>query len=746
MKNKKTTFWLLMLLAFPILAFSQARNFWVPNVHEPSADQVLDTYTKASKYEVFGLNVENFKQYALQAPYRGNGGSSSISVNMPNSSGAYEDFQLFQTHTLSPGLAEKFPSISSYIGISKDKKSHLRMTITNQGIYGMIMDSEGYVYINPMNQAGTVYKVFNRRDISRSMELMECMVSNTTQPLPTAGPQNKILVDDSTLRTYQLAIATTGEYSQFHINAAGGGSGTDAEKKAIVLAAIAVTMDRVNGLYENAFAVTMTLIPNNDLIIFLNSATDPFENNNTGLLINQSQSVIDNTIGFSNYDIGHTFSTGAGGLAQRPSVCTNGKARGVTGISAPVGDAYDIDYVAHEMGHQFGANHSFNNSCSNNRNNSTAVEPGSGSTIMAYAGICPPNVQGNSDPIFHAVSVNEIYSNILNGSGGNCPDETTIANTAPSVAPIPDYNIPYGTAFVIKINATDAENDVLTYSWDQMDNQISTMPPLTTATSGPIFRSFDASNSNTRYFPNLNSILSGNLTPEWEVIPNVARSIHFTTTVWDNNVLGGQSTQEDVTVNVKNTGPFVVTSQNDAGNIYAQNQLVTITWDVAGTTGNDINCANVDILLSYLAGLEFTQPIILNTPNDGSQTIRMPIGQASTICKLMVKGSGNIFFDVNNNFFTITDEVMAADVFTAESFSIVPNPNNGEFTLNFGADIGGKVQADIYDIRGRLISTYNIDTDAGLSKTISMDRPQTGIYILQLSNGNQKVAKKLIVN
>lgn len=745
MKSKKTTIWLLMLLMFPILAFSQARNFWTSNVKEPPTDKILETYTKASEYEVFGLNVENFKQYASQAPFRGNGVNSSIVVELPNSSGGFNEFELFQTHTLSPGLAAKFPSITSYVGVSKDKKLHVRMTITNQGIYGMVMGGEGFDYINPMNQAGTIYQVFNRKDSSRSMNIMNCMVSEIVEPLPQIGPQNKPMVDDATLRTFELAIATTGEYSTYHVNAAGMGGGTDAEKKTVVMGAITVTMDRVNGIYENALALTMTLVPNNDQIIYLNGGTDPFTNNNAGVLINESQSVINSVIGFSNYDIGHTFSTGAGGLAQLYAPCTGNKARGVTGTSAPVGDPYDIDYVAHEMGHQFGAPHTFNNSCSGNRNNATAVEPGSGSTIMAYAGICPPNVQNHSDPIFHAVSINAMYANITTGPASSCPDMTAIANSAPVVAPVPDYNIPYGTAFVLTLSATDAEDDTFMYSWDQTDTQIATMPPLTSATSGPIFRSFDASVSNMRYFPNLNSILAGNLAPTWEVIPNVPRTIHITGTVWDNNVLGGQSTQEEITINVKNTGPFVVTSQNEVGNSYAQNQLVTITWDVAGTTGNGIDCQNVDIMLSYLAGLEFDEPLALNTPNDGSETLRMPIGQASTICKLMVKGAGNIFFDVNDNFFTITSEVMSVNEFTADSFSIVPNPNNGNFTLQFGSDISGKVKADIYDIRGRLISSYDLDTNSGLTKTISMDRPQTGIYILQVSNGNQKVAKKLIV-
>ena len=746
MKNKKTTFWFMMLLAFPILSFAQERNYWSTTTQEPSKNEVLDTYTKVSEYNILELDVENFREYVLQAPLRGNDAISPVHASFPDASGNFNEFTLFKTQTLSPGLAEKFPSISSYVGISKDKKLKLRLTVTNQGVYGMVMGGEGYVYINPITRSGTTYKIFNGKNSTRSMALMQCMVEDTPNPLYADSPQHKTMVNDGVLRTYELAVATTGEYAQFHITAAGAGGQTDPQKKVVVLAAIAVTMDRVNGVYEDALALTMTLVPNNDLIIFLDGTTDPFDNNNTGLLINQSQTVIDSNIGSANYDIGHTFSTGAGGLAQLYSPCTASKARGVTGILAPVGDKYDIDFVAHEMGHQFGANHTFNNACGGNRNSSTAVEPGSGSTIMGYAGICPPNVQPHSDPVFHAISIDEIYANLIFGNGGNCPDETNISNTAPTVSPIPNYTIPYGTAFILTTDATDAEGDAMTYSWDQTDPEIATMPPLPTSTQGPSFRSLDVSNSPSRYFPSISNILGGNLTPMWEVIPNVARTMNFTATAWDNNILGGQSTQEDVTITFANTGPFVVTSQNSGGISYAQNQQITITWNVAGTTGNGINAANVDILLSYNAGLEYTETIAQNVANDGSHTLRLPIGTESGFCRIMVKGSENIFFDINDSNFTITDVVMASEEFTSSSFSITPNPNNGKFTLSFGANVSGKVHADIYDIRGRLIDTHTFDTANGLNQTILMDQPQTGIYLLQVSNANQKITKKLIIN
>src|SRR5690606_22782836 len=175
-----------------------------------------------------------------------------------------------------------------------------------------------------------------------------------------------------------------------------------------VLSAMVTTINRVNGIYEKELSVSLELIGDNDTLIYLNGSTDPFDaNNNGGALLGQNQTNTNTVIGAANYDIGHIFSTDGGGIAFLGCVCANNqKARGVTGSPSPVGDPFDVDYVAHEMGHQFGANHSFN-ACSGTESQQNAFEPGSGSTIMAYAGICGPvnNLQANSHDYFHITSL-----------------------------------------------------------------------------------------------------------------------------------------------------------------------------------------------------------------------------------------------------------------------------------------------------------------------------------------------------
>jgi len=414
----------------------------------------------------------------------------------------------------------------------------------------------------------------------------------------------------------------------------------------------ATYIDHVKGsksqyaVYYKNEGITMELIANTDELIFFDSATDPYTNNNGATMLNQNQNTIDDIIGFDNYDIGHVFSTGGGGIAQLRSPCGGSKARGVTGLGSPINDPFYVDYVAHEIGHQFGGNHTQNNSCQ--RNSATAMEPGSASTIMGYAGICTPNVQNNSDDHFHSVSLIEI-ANFVTTAGNECAEIIPTTNSAPIVTVEEmTVTIPASTTFFLTAIATDADGDMLTYCWEQMDNEIGTMPPQETNEVGPMFRSISPTTDPRRFFPRR----SGGST--WEVLPSVSREMNFICTVRDNNSSVGCTGEVDVEVNVFDTGsPFRVTEPNTAV-LWPASDIKTVTWDVSGSNEAPINASEVDIFLSLDGGETFDLVLAEGTPNDGTEDIIVP-DTPTDEARVVIIGNG-VFYDISDEDFSITAE------------------------------------------------------------------------------------------
>lgn len=610
-----------------------------------SDTEKLERGSTPSRFDVYTLNLHEMQSRLQQAPQRGAMAPSSVIIPIPDGRGGMQHFRVYEASVLHPDLAALNPEIKSYTGQGiEDPTASVRFSITVFGFHAMILSANGTSYTDPYTEDRQYYIVYNKAGL-KTARTFGCGVADEPQAEQPDGPPN-VQANDGVLRTYRLALASTIEYSAFHVNAAGVNTGTEAEKKAAVLAAMNVTMTRVNGIYERDMSLTMQIVPNNENVIFITS--DNLTNNNESTMLNQIQSIINNAIGTANYDIGHVFGTGGGGIAMFGSVCTSNKARGVTGSPFPVGDPFDIDYVAHEMGHQFGASHTFNNSFQ--RSASTAVEPGSGSTIMAYAGISPPNVQSNSDAYFHTVSLNQMF-NFVNGVG-SCALTTPNGNSAPVIPVLQSYTIPKSTAFILKGSATDADGDVLTYCWEQVNangaGSTQDQTPQPTSTSGPNFRSLSPSESPNRYMPRLEDVLNGNLTPTWEVVPAVGRTLNFALTVRDNNVPnGGQTARRDMSVIVNNTaGPFEVTSQSEQDITWNPGTQQTITWNVAGTTANNINTSAVNILLSTDGGQTFSTVLASNTPNDGSETITVP-SVVAPFCRIMVEAVGNIYYAVN---------------------------------------------------------------------------------------------------
>jgi hypothetical protein len=415
------------------------------------------------------------------------------------------------------------------------------------------------------------------------------------------------------------------------------------------------TMNRVNGVYERDVAIHMNIIAQNTSIIYLNGSTDPYTNNSGSAMLNENQSTCDAVIGTANYDIGHVFSTGGGGIAQLNSPCgSSGKARGVTGGGSPVGDPFDIDYVAHEMGHQFGANHTQNNSC--NRASSAAYEPGSASTIMGYAGICAPNLQSNSDDHFHIHSINEMVNFSVNGNGNTCAVTTSTGNSVPTVeAGANGLTIPKGTPFELTASGFDANGDVLTYNWEEYDLGPATASGDNNLTnpSGtqPVFRSWPSTASPTRVFPRPVDLVNGTTTIG-EHIPTYGRPMNFKCTVRDNVAGGGAHNQDLVSFTVDgNAGPFEVLAPN-GGAAVGPGVPTVVSWDVAGTDSPPVNCTAVDIWLSTDGGFTFDIPLATGVANDGAESVIFP-EIATSSARIKIKASGSIFFDISDGNFMI---------------------------------------------------------------------------------------------
>ncbi len=630
------------LLAITSFSFAQQRDsFWEKSTKSSIVE--LESRLELPKNNLFDLNLSVLKTNLTSSPQR-NSNASQVIISLPNGDGQLERFSIYENSNFDPELAARYPEIKSYIGIGIDNPtSTTYFSVSPLGFKAMTMSADkGTVFIEPVSQDLTTYTVYKKADKKVAFTPFECGVID--ELASNENIQLRPNADDSTLRTFRLAVSTTGEYTAYF-----GGT------KAQALAAINATMTRVNGVFEKDFAVRMVLIANNDLVIYTNASTDPY----TTSYNSQLQSTLTSVIGEANYDVGHVFVRAGnnGNAGCIGCVCVNGsKGSGFTASTIPTGDTFDIDYVAHEIGHQFGANHTFSFS---NEGTGVNMEPGSGSTIMGYAGITPQDVQPNSDAYFHAASIQQVTNNV---KAKTCQTNTATGNAVPTANAGLNYTIPKSTPFMLTGAGTDANGDVLTYNWEQFDNAASTATGASSAasatrTTGPTFRSYNSSTSPIRYFPNMTRVLAGATTTAGteitvEALPSVARTMNFRLTVRDNRAGGSANNSDDTVITVNGTaGPFSVTAPNTAVS-YAGGSTQTVTWAVAGTTANGVNCANVDILISTNGGTSWST-LLAATPNDGTQAVTIP-NTPGTTNRIMVKGANHVFFDVSNTNFTIT--------------------------------------------------------------------------------------------
>jgi len=665
-----------------------------------------------TRYRSLQSSTDQLIQILDGAPSRSEG-SDGIVVDLPLPNNKFVRFRMFSDSIMEAELAAKFPALKTYWGYDEsDPSNRGRFDVTEQGFHGMFSYKGERIFIDPLQSSGqNTYINYRKRDATKRTRFLDRVVVDKGYTQQLAIEQNSLLPPtqpDGLLRSYRLAVATTGEYAQFHGGTVGG-----------TLSAVVTAINRVNEVYEVDFSVRLNLVGNNDRIIYTNPNSDPYTNGNSDL--NSNTGNINREIGSANYDIGHIFQTSGGGVAGLGVVCSSGKGRGLTGLQRPTGDPFYIDYVAHEIGHQFDALHTFNGtsgSCGGgNRSGSAAYEPGSGATVMAYAGICSDeNIQNNSDPYFHTHSISEVNAFIVNGGGSNCASISNTNNTPPSAEAGANFTIPANTPFELTGSASDSDsgdNALLTYVWEQYDLGSSSSSPGTMVDNGnrPIFRSFTPTTNPTRTFPNLNDILN-NTSTFGVSLPTTNRDLDFRLTVRDTK--GGVAI-DDMTITVANTGAaFAMTSPaNDA--VLNGGQVAAISWNAAGTSASPVNCSNVDVAFSSNNGTSFST-IASGLANSGNANITIP-NSATNNARLKVRCSTSVFFAMSPRFNVQISGPNQAPVFTADPFS------KGE--ASSGANYSATIAADATDPDGNPLAFSKTSGPAWLS--VASDGSLSGI-------------------
>ncbi|MES2649311.1 MAG: zinc-dependent metalloprotease family protein [Bacteroidota bacterium] len=658
-----------------IAGISQADKFWSANNSNRSnikTDKAVARLSYPKEFKLFDLDLAPLKQ-ALFSVAGNNRVKPSAVISLPNAEGGFEQFEVVESSNFEPDLQARFPEIRAYSGKGiTDKYATLKLSISPKGIQTMVFRTEkDNEFIEPYSEDHRTYSVFkSQREKGKLPWACTTEEKNMAANIGAKISPVMLAAGSSTgqLKTMKLVQSCNGEYANYF-------GATSAAQVGLVLAAFNNTLTRANGCYEKDLALHLNLISNTTSVIYYSPSTDPYSTTLSQWNL-QLQQTLTSVIGSANYDIGHMFgkSGGGGNAGCIGCVCVNpatsnslAKGSGITSPAdgIPEGDNFDIDYVVHEVGHQLGGNHTFSMSSEGSGQNK---EVGSGITIMGYAGITSQDVAPHSIDIFHQTTIAQIQANLANKT---CPVSTSMtANQAPVVAAVISRTIPISTPFSLTGSATDAQNDPLTYCWEQNDNSTTTgsgSVASQTKTTGPNWLSFLPTITPTRTFPRLSTILAGlNVTgplpggdagANIEALSSVSRTLNFRLTVRDNHPYTagsaiGQTAFTDAVVTVTNTsGPFAVSSPN-TNVTWSSGGTATVTWSVNGTNGGSVNCQAVNILLSTDGGQTFPTVLASSTANDGSESINVP-STPGTTNRIKVESVGNIFFDISNANFAI---------------------------------------------------------------------------------------------
>ncbi|GLR16727.1 reprolysin-like metallopeptidase [Portibacter lacus] len=686
-----------------------------------------------NKYSVAQLDINAIKNYLTQN-VSADGDYKKITLFNP--AGEMEEYVVKEVKMMEDGIAARYPNIRTYKGYNPhNKRAKINLGISNTGFYATVAspgasysidryaDKEDRFYISYFLSDFVDENAMSYTCGTLASEIKESELSVSTRSTGENLP----------LRTYRFALACTGEFGAFY-----------GPSKEDVLGEMMKSVNRMNQALENDFAIRLIIVDENDQLIFSDADTDPYPDGNTGgTLLSENTKVISDRIGFANFDIGHVYTRGCddtGGIAFIRSACSGNKGGGVTCHYSNDITAMAIRVAAHEVGHQLGSNHTFNN-CNGNESSSTAYEPGSGSTIMSYGGLCGSelNVVGVADDYYHVSSLIEITEYTRAFFGNNCATLVETTNNIPEVnIPIEGgFSIPISTPFELTGIATDDPEDELTYNWEQF-NLGPKATPGEPVDNSPLFISAYPNTSPTRVFPKIESIIT-NVYDKTEVLPTYDRDLNFQFIARDNNTESGGVAWEEIEFYASSSaGPFLVSFPDSAVTVHAGEEI-EITWEVANTDNDIINCQSVDIFLSTDGGFTYDYPILTGTPNDGIEKIFVP-NVVTTQARFKIKAANNIFFDISNQNITIEEAENPGFIFTySPSYTRNCVPDDivldfgSEALLDFSEDISFKVTSGIVEGMEVNFDKNVINPGESNSATISFSDPSiSGIIKLDI--------------
>ncbi|MFD0992916.1 reprolysin-like metallopeptidase [Tenacibaculum geojense] len=742
---KKLLLFLLMLVNLT----SISQNIWQQNKNTFAKSKISDN-PKIQKNLLLKKNI--FLNLIKDAPKRFSKNTSNVKISLPVDFENFEDFIIYETSNFSEKLSSKYPNIKSYVGISNKTHATVRLSYSSElGLNAYVSKNNGTLIIKPSELKNNNYSIYTKSDATVKSNFECNTIEKIKNALNSSNTQkNNLITNDGYLRKYRTAIATTGEFSNYFLT---GNEVDDTERIATVLAAINNSLTRINGIFERDFGITMELIDENDSLIFLDGSQDPF---NTGNYNNELQNFLDTTIGSNAYDVGHLFvfeNRVYGSAGCIACVCTDGsKGSAFTAHDLPDSDNFNM-IASHEFGHQYGGYHVQSSSSCRSSAGLQEVEPGSGSTIMSYAGICDPNVQESQDDYFNYVDIRDVIQWTRNDS--SCAELIATGNNDPTANAGNDYTIPVSTAFVLEGNGFDTDNNgIITYCWEQNnpEDPFSSSTPQPTWEVGPLYRSRQPTSSPVRYMPQLSDVLEGNLTPTWEVTPSVGRTMNFVLTVRDNEILGSKTASDEMSVTVDDSaGPFIVTSQNN-NEVWDVGETQTITWDVANTNQSPINANFVDIILSIDGGYTYPFTLASSVPNSGNAQIIVPeVTETITEARFMIKPTNNIFFAINSANINIqtSEFVMSFD----EVNNSICQPNDAIYNFEYKTYLGFNEETtfSVENIPTGLTASFTpaSATENGtlIQLTISgTENIEIGNYNLTIKGASSSIEKRTNIN